>query len=328
MQLPVLGEAATADRFLTSLPQACGPTGQVAKVSLPMSMAEANARGWDELDVVFVTGDAYIDHPSFAMAILGRVLEAAGYRVGIVSPAQLEKRRRLAPLWPTETVLRHQRRQHGLDDQSLHGQPQSPQRRRLFARRQDRPAPDRATLSYCQRAREAYPRRARDRRWRRGVTAAPGPLRLLERQGPQIDPARQQSRRSGVLAWARTPSSKSRSDSKPARTVKDLRNMRGVAYRARCVREAARTTRSRFRATKQVSADKDANSADATRIIHNETNPYNARRLVQWHGNQAVVCNPPPLPISQAAMDRIYGLPYTRQSPPQLHGADPRVRDD
>jgi len=50
-----------------------------------MSMKEAKARGWDELDVVFVTGDAYIDHPSFAMAILGRTLEAAGFRVGIVS---------------------------------------------------------------------------------------------------------------------------------------------------------------------------------------------------------------------------------------------------
>ena len=52
---------------------------------LPMTMAEARERGWNELDVVFVTGDAYIDHPSFAMAILGRVLEAAGFRVGIVS---------------------------------------------------------------------------------------------------------------------------------------------------------------------------------------------------------------------------------------------------
>src|SRR3954451_20224269 len=53
--------------------------------TLPMSMEEAKARGWDELDIVFITGDAYIDHPSFAMAILGRVLEAAGFRVGIVS---------------------------------------------------------------------------------------------------------------------------------------------------------------------------------------------------------------------------------------------------
>jgi len=61
------------------------PHGPLAKLPLPMSLAEARARGWDEIDVVFVTGDAYIDHPSFAMSILGRVLEAAGYRVGIVS---------------------------------------------------------------------------------------------------------------------------------------------------------------------------------------------------------------------------------------------------
>src|SRR5580704_15397164 len=52
---------------------------------LPMSVDEMRERGWDEADVVFVTGDAYIDHPSFAMAILGRVLEAAGFRVAIVS---------------------------------------------------------------------------------------------------------------------------------------------------------------------------------------------------------------------------------------------------
>ncbi len=53
---------------------------------LPMSMNEARDRGWDELDVVFVTGDAYIDHPSFATAILGRVLEGLpGFEFGIIS---------------------------------------------------------------------------------------------------------------------------------------------------------------------------------------------------------------------------------------------------
>ena len=50
-----------------------------------MSVEEMRARGWECVDVVFVTGDAYVDHPSFAMALLGRVLESAGFRVGIVS---------------------------------------------------------------------------------------------------------------------------------------------------------------------------------------------------------------------------------------------------
>src|SRR5690606_22062493 len=65
----------------------------------------------------------------------------------------------------------------------------------------------------------------------------------------------------------------------------------------------------------EVSTDKYA-FAEATRIFHNETNPFNARRLVQWHDKQAVVVNPPALPISQQAMDRIYALPYTRRPHP------------
>src|SRR5256714_13800266 len=64
---------------------------QYAAPHLPVSRAEMAARGWDVVDVVFVTGDAYIDHPSFAMAILGRVLEAAGFRVGLVSQPDWRK---------------------------------------------------------------------------------------------------------------------------------------------------------------------------------------------------------------------------------------------
>jgi uncharacterized radical SAM protein YgiQ len=65
----------------------------------------------------------------------------------------------------------------------------------------------------------------------------------------------------------------------------------------------------------QVSSDKPT-FAEASRIIHNETNPYNAKRLVQWHDRQAVVANPPRFPISQASMDAIYTLPYTRRPHP------------
>src|SRR5947207_2314641 len=60
-------------------------TETYAAPHLPASRAETTARGWDCVDVVFITGDAYVDHPSFAMAILGRVLEAAGFRVAILS---------------------------------------------------------------------------------------------------------------------------------------------------------------------------------------------------------------------------------------------------
>ncbi|HMA05034.1 MAG TPA: YgiQ family radical SAM protein, partial [Methanomicrobiales archaeon] len=52
---------------------------------LPMTLEEAGERGMDALDIVLVTGDAYVDHPAFGTAVIGRVLEAAGYRVGIIA---------------------------------------------------------------------------------------------------------------------------------------------------------------------------------------------------------------------------------------------------
>jgi len=125
--------------------------------ALPMSLDEARRRGWDELDVVIVAGDAYIDHPSFAMAILGRVLEAAGFRVGIVSQPDWRKvddwrrfgRPRLffgISAGNMDSMINHytaNKKVRNADAYSPGG--------RIGLR------PDRATLSYCQRAREAYP---------------------------------------------------------------------------------------------------------------------------------------------------------------------------
>ena len=82
MPLRVLDPPGSTGNMLSHLPAS---RQRVAQAPLPMSAEEMRQRGWDRADVVFVTGDAYVDHPSFAMAILGRVLEAAGFRVGIVS---------------------------------------------------------------------------------------------------------------------------------------------------------------------------------------------------------------------------------------------------
>ena len=105
-------------------------------------------------------------------------------------------------------------------------------------------------------------------------------------------------------------------------TVKDLRDMRGMAYvlgakesEERFGDPAKEPTFLRLPTFEQVSTDKPL-FAEATKIIHNETNPYNAKGLVQFHDRQAVVCNPPRFPISQPAMDAIYGLPYTRRPHP------------
>ncbi|MFN3191830.1 MAG: YgiQ family radical SAM protein [Aureliella sp.] len=313
MELPVLGEAKVADHFLTDLPETCGPTGEIAPLALPMSMEEAEARGWDELDIVIVTGDAYIDHPSFAMSILGRTLEAAGYRVGIISQ----------PDW------------HSCEDWKRFGRP------RLFfgisagnmdsminhytANRKVRNddayspggkiglRPDRATLSYCQRAREAF----------KGVPVIAGGVEASLRRLAHYDYWSDKVRRSILLdskadlvvfGMGENAIVELAKRLESGESVKDLRDMRGVAY-ALGASEAVPEDALEIPSYEDVVASKEA-FAEATRIIHNETNPYNAKRLVQRHSTQAIVVNPPQLPISEQAMDRIYGLPYTRRPHP------------
>src|SRR6201990_1333927 len=75
---------AYAEKPLISLSHHRAPSGKAAPF-LPMSRAEMAALGWDACDIVLVTGDAYVDHPSFGMAIIGGVLEAQGFRVGIIA---------------------------------------------------------------------------------------------------------------------------------------------------------------------------------------------------------------------------------------------------
>ena len=93
-----------------------------------MSRAEMEALGWDSCDIIIVTGDAYVDHPSFGMAIIGRVLEAQGFRVGIIAQPDWHSAEPFKALGPPEPVLRHHRRQHGFDGQPLHRGPAHPQR--------------------------------------------------------------------------------------------------------------------------------------------------------------------------------------------------------
>ena len=326
--LPILSGPRFGD-MLTTLPSR-PQSGPVQP--LPMTAAEMQARGWDEVDIVFVTGDAYIDHPSFAMAILGRVLEAAGFRVGIVSQPdwkQVDDWRRFGrprlfyavSAGNMDSMINHytaNRKVRNSDAYSPGG--------RIGLR------PDRATLSYCQRAREAYP----------GVPVIAGGVEASLRRLAHYDYWSDKVRKSilldckadlvvfgmgeeAILEIAR--------ELQAGKTTKDLRHLRGIAYAlgasesrigfqpvleensAATVQDPVLQDTVVLPSFEEVASDKLA-FAEATKIIHNETNPYNAKRLVQFHDRQAIVCNPPRFPISQASMDRIYGLPYTRRPHP------------
>ena len=95
---------------------------------LPMSRAEMDELGWDSCDIIIVTGDAYVDHPSFGMAIVGRVLEAQGFRVGMIAQPDWHSAAAVYRAGASQPLLRRHRRQHGLHGQPLHGRAPAAQR--------------------------------------------------------------------------------------------------------------------------------------------------------------------------------------------------------
>jgi uncharacterized radical SAM protein YgiQ len=291
---------------------------------LPMSAAEMRERGWEYVDVVFVTGDAYVDHPSFAMAILGRVLEAAGYRVVVLAqpdwrsaePWRQFGRPRLffaVSAGNMDSLINHytaNKKVRNDDAYSPGG--------RIGLR------PDRATLPYCHRCREAFP----------GVPVIAGGVEASLRRLAHYDYWSDTVRRSilldckaDLLVYGMGERNIVTIADRLAagQTVKDLRDLRGVAYRigakeaqdlAACGL-AGETPQAPLvlPSFEEVSSDKRA-FAEATRLIHVNTNPLNAATLVQFHGREAVVATPPDLPLTEVEMDKVYDLPYTRRPHP------------
>jgi len=285
---------------------------------LPASRAEMDARGWDYVDVVFVTGDAYVDHPAFAMGILGRVLEAAGFRVAILSQ----------PDWRSADAWRQFGRPRlffgvsaGNMDSMINHYTANKKVRNDDAYSPDGRIglrPDRATIPYSNRAREAFP----------GVPVIAGGVEASLRRLAHYDYWSDTVKRSIVLdakadlvvfGMGEQQIVEIARRLAAGETVKHLRDMRGVAY-ALGASETPPDAALRLPSYEEVKADKQA-FARATKTIHLETNPLNARTLVQYHDRQAIVCNPPPLPISQEDMDRVYGLSYTRRPHPMYNGA-------
>ena len=286
------------------------------------------ARGWDAVDVVFVTGDAYVDHPSFAMAILGRVLEAAGFRVAILSqpdwrscePWRQFGRPRLffaISAGNMDSLINHytaNRKVRNDDAYSPGG--------RIGLR------PDRATLPYCHRAREAFP----------GVPVIAGGVEASLRRLAHYDYWSDTVRRSILLDCQGRPgrlrhgregrSSRSPAAWPPGRRSRCAtcgwrharRRLRACGAAARLptdpTRTSARLSIAICRLTSRSRADKMA-FVEATRLIHVNTNPL--QRPARWCSTTTARPWSPtrrPCRSAQAEMDDIYDLPYTRRPHP------------
>ncbi|HPF71592.1 MAG TPA: YgiQ family radical SAM protein, partial [Candidatus Krumholzibacteria bacterium] len=333
---------------------------------LPMTRAEMDQLGWEACDVIVVTGDAYIDHPSFGMAVIGRVLEAAGFRVGIISQPDWQSADPFRALgrpnlffgitagnldsmvnrYTAERRLRH-------DDAYT---PNAEGNRR----------PDRAVLVYAQRCREAFKdvpiivggieaslrRIAHYDYWSDKVRRSVLPdakadllvygnaerqiLEIAQRLGAGEDIAQLTDIRGTAFMRKTVPDGFVELDSTeldtPGLLVDHADPYAWVMPGKGCatppaaaepvplekapkdlrVRWADRDrTVVRLPSYEQVKDD-PVLYAHASRVMHAETNPGNARALVQRHGDREVWLNPPPVPLSTPEMDAVFGLPYTR----------------
>lgn len=299
---------------------------------LPTSREEMDALGWDSCDIVVVTGDAYVDHPSFGMAVIGRVLEAQGFRVGIIAQ----------PDW------------QGTDDFMQLGKPNlyfgvaagnmDSMINRYTADRRIRSddaytpgniggrRPDRAVIVYAQRCREAFS----------DVPVVIGSIEASLRRIAHFDYWSEKVRRSilfdakaDMLLYGNAERAIVELSHRIAagESISEIDDIRGTAFirrevpagfrqhdesvlqedKVESVRLADEIDNSfiRLPSYEAVVADKLL-YAHASRILHRETNPHNARALVQSHGDRDLWLNPPPIPLSTRELDWVFEQPYQR----------------
>ncbi len=343
---------------------------------LPTSRAEMDQLGWDSCDVILVTGDAYVDHPSFGMALVGRVLEKQGFRVGIIAQPDWRSAEPFAELGRPNLFF-------GITAGNMDSMVN-----RYTADRRVRSddaytpggeggkRPDRSVLVYAQRAREAFNdvpiviggieaslrriahfdywsekvrrsvlldakadllvygnaerqiveiahrladgkaiteltdirgtafvRRALPADWTQIDSThldKPGPI------NPPVDPYAMEPA-AAPTGTAAAPACATTAKPTEQQVVRFVRHVKSLAREKSFIRLPSH---------EQVIAD-PALYAHASRILHLESNPGNARALVQRHGDTDVWLNPPPLPLTTAEMDAVYELPYARRPHPR-----------
>ncbi|WP_217638518.1 MULTISPECIES: YgiQ family radical SAM protein [unclassified Janthinobacterium] len=344
-----------------------------------MSRAEMDALGWDQCDVILVTGDAYIDHPSFGMALVGRLLEAQGYRVGIISQ----------PDWLSADAFRilgKPRLYYGItagNMDSMVNQYTADRKIRsddaYTANAEPNKRPDRAVTVYAQRAREAYS----------DVPIVIGSIEASLRRIAHYDYWSDKVRRSvlpdskaDLLIFGNAERALVDLTHRLAagEHIKDIRDLRGTAFmvpagwlpgddwgvhnstrvdvpgkidphyspyemvqedKTACATENASKSaevikpirimsrEERLAMAKEkhdktvvrlpaydVVKDDPVMYAHASRVFHLESNPGNARAMVQAHGERDVWLNPPPLPLAMDEMDGVYDMNYARAPHP------------
>lgn len=343
---------------------------------LPMSRAEMDQLGWDSCDIIIVTGDAYVDHPSFGMTIIGRLLEAQGFRVGIIAQPDWHSKDAFMALGKPNLFfgvaagnMDSMINRYTADRKARSDDAYTPGG--MAGKR-----PDRCSLVYSQRCREAYS----------DVPVVLGGIEASLRRIAHYDYWQDKVRRSilvdaaaDILLYGNAERAVVEIAHRLSRgeAITDITDVRGTAFMRRntpagwleldstrvdrpgqvdriinpyvntqeldsCELErrnaqqidpnAEQVVQIRWHAHRDrdrtvirlPSFEKVRNDpvlyAHANRVLHLETNPGNARALVQRHAEQDIWMNPPPIPLSTPEMDYVFGLPYARVPHPAYEG--------
>ena len=303
---------------------------------LPMNRNEMDVLGWDSCDVILVTGDAYVDHPSFGMAVIGRVLESQGFRVGIISQPDWHTTDRFKELGRpnlyfgiTSGNMDSMVNRYTADRRLRHNDSYTPND-------EGGKRPDRAVTVYAQKCREAFS----------NATIVIGGIEASLRRIAHYDYWSDKVRRSvlldskaDLLLYGNAERAIVDITHRFARgeTPKDMRDVRGIAFATNTIlngwteldlhdidnheislvspKKTDSRTVIRLPSYEQVSEDPET-YAHASRLLHIESNPGNARPLIQKHGNRNVWVTEPPIPLTTKEMDGVFALPYARAPHP------------
>ncbi|HEX9577429.1 MAG TPA: YgiQ family radical SAM protein [Myxococcales bacterium] len=294
---------------------------------LPTNLDEARARGWEQLDVVLINGDAYVDHPTFGVPLIGRLLASRGFKVGIVSQPRWDEASGLADFMACGQPRLFFGVSSGNMDSMVNHYTAGKKRRSSDAYTPDAAPgkrPDYATAVYARRIRKAYP----------GVPLVIGGVEASLRRLAHYDYWSDRVRHSIladcpadilVYGMGEQPILQIASRLAAGEDICGLTDVRGTAVRFRdgdAWRELAGARdrdEIRLPSYEEIVADKKV-YAEFSRLYHLEHNPDNARVLVQKHGRDIVFVNPPAPPPRAELIDAEYELPFTRLPHP-MYGA-------
>ncbi|MDO4749943.1 MAG: YgiQ family radical SAM protein [Eubacteriales bacterium] len=282
---------------------------------LPVSVEEMRERGWWWYDFLLITGDAYVDHPSFGTAVIGRVLEAEGYRVAVLAQ----------PDWRSAEAFAAMGRPRlgaligagNLDSMVAHYTAAKKRRREDFYSPGKKMGlrPDRAVIVYSNRVREAFP----------GLPIVIGSLEASLRRFAHYDYWDDAVRRSIlfdaqadllVYGMGERATREIAALLKKKVPVTEITNVRGTA----CMMDAP-PLEAEILPSFEVVRESRRRYAEAARMEHAEHDPVVGKCLAQAHGGKYLVVNPPAMPLGREELDAVAALPYTREPHPMYDAA-------